>query len=777
MSNILPGAQDEPEEDVLADIDVPVYTSRLYELNIQAQDTVKEFALHDIDDEERLEKKRIAMHDAFTELYNEIAMFSQQIMGEEFDIAYLRERASHAEGEQKEQLENAIEELMAQSQRNLADIWMAKVMAWLHQAAAASGPFIEDDNKEKEKSASIQLAAVYTMLEKPFSAIPAKVDGTQKLRRVALGHQTHHLMSQGLDAADKQLSDILGRNKSAEAEFFDEFLNELVGQESTFRQAFNPFDELLWRDILSSFIFERATDLYNEALPHFQKSKKSNKQRIQLIKAWKQNTAGLSEVYLAMTYNDIADAQMRAGNLEDASKLYSVSSDAFSRAEKCFREVLSLQTNAEQSRVDKEQKKAQAYFCSAEAAVRSFEDLIVVNNKKEAQVVLKEIVKDLKKAEKLSKTRELTAAIQENLKTFSFVADLLKKPGDISGITAQISFAKDLRKTGLIHIVNKALDDAHSHMSRSPADALDAIREGLDSLGILLSLEAEDDEVGSLRNKTLAILNHVKYVIQFQLSSELKHGVKFVMSRILENLHAAEAASYYKVIGEKEPAEEMTDLGRLALATAYASEAQVFGNQADQWAFRAQIERMSTFQKLQDELAILEDDDSIDGVLMAHENTIERIKQAVAAFESAANELNAVKGNEIRKNNNVEAQVTQLRGVVMKYKGDLSRLMGAKSDFMAEFHYRKGDLSKAQRHYSDANDQLREAVGNYTVAAQVFQQLGDAQAAQSVDTKAKTTDLLARTVWDNRQKIGMDQEPTIKGDAELSALYQGSTGH
>ena len=95
---------------------------------------------------------------------------------------------------------------------------------------------------------------------------------------------------------------------------------------------------------------------------------------------------------------------------------------------------------------------------------------------------------------------------------------------------------------------------------------------------------------------------------------------------------------------------------------------------------------------------------------------------------------------------------------------------------MAEFHYRNGDLSKAQRHYSDANDQLREAVGNYTVAAQVFQQLGDAQAAQSVDTKAKTTDLLARTVWDNRQKIGMDQEPTIKGDAELSALYQGSTG-
>ncbi|MGY5854652.1 MAG: hypothetical protein RTU92_13870, partial [Candidatus Thorarchaeota archaeon] len=64
MSNILPGAkEEEPEEeekDVLTDIDVPVYTSRLYELNIQAQDTVREFALHDIDDKEGLERKRIA---------------------------------------------------------------------------------------------------------------------------------------------------------------------------------------------------------------------------------------------------------------------------------------------------------------------------------------------------------------------------------------------------------------------------------------------------------------------------------------------------------------------------------------------------------------------------------------------------------------------------------------------------------------------------------------------------------------------------------------------
>jgi hypothetical protein len=112
----------------------------------------------------------------------------------------------------------------------------------------------------------------------------------------------------------------------------------------------------------------------------------------------------------------------------------------------------------------------------------------------------------------------------------------------------------------------------------------------------------------------------------------------------------------------------------------------------------------------------------------------------------------------------------------MKYKGDLSRLEGAKNDFMAEFFFKRGDRSKAKMHYQDANDQLREAVGNYTVAAQVFQQLGDAQAAQSVDGKAKMTDLLARSIWDNKQRIGMDQDPTAKGDAELSALYMGSSG-
>jgi hypothetical protein len=143
------------------------------------------------------------------------------------------------------------------------------------------------------------------MLEKPFSAVPQKVDGTQKLRRVALGMQAYALLKESLEAEDSELTLILGKNKSAEAEFYDEFLNELIGQESTFRQAFNPFDELIWRDIISSFIFEQATDLYNEAIPHFQK-KREHKDRLAMMKSWKQNTAGLSEVYLAMTYTDIA---------------------------------------------------------------------------------------------------------------------------------------------------------------------------------------------------------------------------------------------------------------------------------------------------------------------------------------------------------------------------------------------------------------------------------------------------------------------------------------
>ncbi len=780
MSNVLPSSKKKASQQDDSDTDdTTIFTSLLFELNIKAQDAVRDFSLHDIDDKEGLEKKRIEMHDAFTELYDTITAFNEQIMIDEFDLVYIRNRIAQSEGEAKTQLESALEELTAQSQKNLTEIWMARVMAWLHQAAAASGPFVEEEHADKQKNASKYLAAVYTMLEKPFSAVAMKIDGTQKLRRVALGMQAYNLLRESHEAKDVELSSILGKNMSAEAEFYDEFLNELIGQESTFRQAFNPFDELVWRDIISSFIFEQATDLYNEAIPHFGK-RREEKDRLSMIKSWKQNTAGLSEVYLAMTYTDIADAQMRAGNLEDASKLYQVASDAFGRAEKCFREVIALQTNAEQSRIDKEQKKAQSLYCSVEASVRTLSELIKLNNSSEATIVLKDIFKNLEKAEKLAKTRELTGAIKEDLKTYNFVKELLekqkKKTNDISSIIDQIDFAKDLRKTGLIQDVGKDLDEAEALMASNPAEALDSIREGLNSLGILLSIEAEDQEVGNLRNRTLALLNNVKYMIQFQLSSQLTHGVKFIMSRILENLHAAEAASYYKVIGERGPAAELTDLGKLALATAFASEAQVYSRQSEQWSFRAQIERMNVFRRLEDELTQLDDEDIVEDALEIHDGAISRIKQTVASFESAANELDSVKGEMIRLRNNVELQVKQLQGVVMKFKGDLSRIQGARSDFMAEYMFKTGKKSKAKMHYTDANDQLREAVGNYTVAAQVFQQVGDAQAAQNVDNRAKTTDLLARSVWDNRQRLERDQEPSEKGETELVALYLGSAG-
>ncbi len=776
MSKVRHGSKKSSKTDS-SDDDIQIYTSLLFELNLKAQDAVREFALHDIDDREGIELKRIAMHDSFTELYDNVASFSQQVMVGDFDLAYLRNRVAQSEGEAREQLETALEDLTAQTQSNLADVWMSRVMAWLHQAAAASGPFVENEHEDKLRKASKYLAKVYTMLEKPFTAIPHKVDGTQKLRRVALGLQAYNLMKASLEEDDDELTSILGKIKSAEAEFYDEFLNELIGKESTFRQAFNPFDELIWRDILSSFIFEQATDLYNEALPLFKKKRKL-KEKVTTIKAWKSNTSGLSEVYLAMTYTDIADAQMRAGNLEDASKLYIVASDAFGRAEKCFREVLALQSNAEQSRIDKEQKKAQSLFCSAESSVRVLTELLQLNNKTEAKKVLKEIFKNLRKAEKLAKTRELTGAIQGDLKTYAFVQDLLKKrgDGDISGIIAQIQFAKDLRKTALIQDISKSMDETKIEMIKNPADSLDSIRQGLDTLGILLSLENEDAEVGELRNKTLALLNNVKYMIQFQQSSQLEQGVKFIMSRILENLHAEEAASYYKIIGENDAAQELMDLGKLALATAFASEAQVYSRQSEQLAFRAQIERLNTFQKLKDELAMLEEDDPLENALEIHDGTISKVKQTVASFEAAANELDSVKGEDIRLKNNVEDQVKQLQGVVMKFKGDLSRLEGAKSDFMGEYMFMQGEKSKAKIHFSDANDQLREAVGNYNVAAQVFQQVGDAQSAQNVDTKAKTTDLLARSIWDNRHRIDRDQEPSPKGEPELAALYLGAGG-
>ncbi|MFX1482789.1 MAG: hypothetical protein ACFFCP_06315, partial [Promethearchaeota archaeon] len=175
-------------------------------------------------------------------------------------------------------------------------------------------------------------------------------------------------------------------------------------------------------------------------------------------------------------------------------------------------------------------------------------------------------------------------------------------------------------------------------------------------------------------------------------------------------------------------------------------------------------------------LAMLEEEDPIEDALEVHNGTISRIKQTVASFQAAANELDSVVGASIRTKNNVDAQVKQLQGVVMKFKGDLSRLLGAKDDFIAEYMYKTGKKSKAKMLYSNANDQLREAVGNYTVAAQVFQQVGDAEAAQNVDNRAKTTDLLARSVWDNRQRIDRDQAPSEKGDPELIALYLGTAG-
>jgi len=49
------------------------------------------------------------------------------------------------------------------------------------------------------------------------------------------------------------------------------------------------------------------------------------------------------------------------------------------------------------------------------------ERLLEINNKTEAKKVLKEIFKNLRKAEKLSKTRELTGAIQGDLKTYALL--------------------------------------------------------------------------------------------------------------------------------------------------------------------------------------------------------------------------------------------------------------------------------------------------------------------------------------------------------------------
>jgi len=753
--------------------DVKVYSSRFFQLNLGIQDAVRDFILHDIDDTEGLESKRIQMHDAFTNLYEGIASFGQDVMAESFDMEFLRKGIVQAEPEVKEQMESALEDLVEQEKSQLAEIWMAKVLAWLHQSAASSSPFVESTNQESKKKALTLMADIYTMLEKPFSAVPSKVDGTQKLRRVALSDKAHSLQMKAKGGKNGNPRMVVN-TKISEAEFYDEFLNELIGNESTFRQAFNPFDELLWRDLLSFFIFEEATELYNTVMPLLKELDDEERYELEKLKDWKKNTAGLSEVYCAMIYNDIADAQMRNGNLEDASKLYMTASEAFGRAEKSFKEVPKLYDNAQQSEKDKKHRKAQALFCRAENNVKTLSDLLKVNNRDAAVELLEDISKDLQKAEKLSKRRELTAAIQENLRTFSFVEDMLgKQEKNLKNIVEHIKFAKDLRKTGLIQNVNKHLDEAGAHMRKKPADALEEIREGLSILGILLNLETEDKEVRHLRNKTLALLGHIKYLIQFKLSSQLEGGLKFIQSRILENLHAEEAASYYKIIGEKDRAAELMDRGRLAVATAYASEAQIYSKQSEQLAFKAQLDRTNLSGDLDEQVADLEEEHILQKGIKSHDVTLNRIECAKAAFQAAANELDSVEDEQIREKNNVNMQVQQLRGVVMKLNGDLARIKGAKDDFMAEVSSKLGDDTEAKRLYSDASDKLRNAVGDYSDAVEVFREIGDNQAAQNVEGRAKIADLLARGVWDNKQRISREQEPNYKGQDELIALYQG----
>ncbi len=750
--------------------DVNIYTSKLYELNIIAQDSVREFSLHDVDDKEGLERKRVAMHDAFYDLYMAIAEFHKDIMVNEFDVAYLRDGIESTEGETKQQIQTIYEKIVEKYQSDLANVWMAETMAWLHKASSIHSPFTNEDHPDKTGEAAKVLSEVYTMLEKPFSVVPGKVDGTEKLRRVALGHMAVNIIRDYVD--EKELGKLLANSKITEAEFYDEFLNELIGLESSFRQAFNPFDELLWRDILSSFIFQEASRHYEEAIPRLKESGAYEEHEVKKIEDWMANTNGLMNAYLAMAYTDIADAQMRAGNLEDAAALYNLSSDMFHKAEEAFSKITITQRNAEQAKTDAEQRQAQALLCQSEASVQTLTDLLNVNNREEAMKTLKEIFNDLKTAESLAKTPELTSAIKENLRIFSFVEELLKKETqDLTAIRGQIEFAKDLRMTGLIEDVNKALDDVSRNLRSNTSDAIDAIREALISLGILLSLDSEDEEVIRLRNRTMALLHHVKYVIQFHLSSEFVGGVQFVLSRILENLHAVEAVSYYKVINEQEPISELTDVGKLALVTAFTQEAQMYTQRGGHWAMRSQIERSKIFQELDEEAK--GDENLIKRALDVHDKTIMKIKQAIAAYQAATNELETVTNEEIKKSNNIDAKIKALQAIVMRYRGDLSRLEGAKNDFMAEYYYKLGNKSNAQRYFSDAFELLREAFGNYNVSASMFQQIGDAESAQEVSNRAKVADLLARTVWDTRQKLERDQEPPFKGDPELTALYQG----
>jgi hypothetical protein len=94
VSNVIPRRDEKDEVDLEG---IEVYTQQLMELNAESQDAVRDFALHDIDDQEGIERELLEMHDTMTKLYDQVARFSEDIMTEDFDMAYLRERISQAE--------------------------------------------------------------------------------------------------------------------------------------------------------------------------------------------------------------------------------------------------------------------------------------------------------------------------------------------------------------------------------------------------------------------------------------------------------------------------------------------------------------------------------------------------------------------------------------------------------------------------------------------------------------------------------------------------------
>ncbi len=757
-----------------------LYTDIILQLEETAQKSIHDFATHDVSDLEGLEKKRKKMHEDFFNIYSKILDLIRIVRSEiQFDIDFTSKRFSFTKNEQEQsQIKQALEKLKIEYSNNLSIEWRFRVFAWAHKHATTKGIFIDELNEDAQKESIRLLSDLYNMLDLPFSTIVSKTDGAQKLRQVAITYKVKSLLEANKAADDKEISDIVTKNYISEGEFYDDYLNELLEDESILRGAFNPYDDILWKDILSIFAYEEAMKKYENAINSLENSAQFGKREQELVKQWKTNVEGLIHIYKAALYSDIANIQIEIGNYSNAGLMFKKSAEEFNNAKEVFKREPQLKDNAERAQKDGEGIFAEGLLAEAVSYEKDFEKAIQEGDREKANELIDKILKNLDEAGNLNSSSEISRAIEEDKRTYTFIKDMIKNTEqDIKSIKQQLDFARGLRKTGLIQTIESLIKDTEKDMERNPSEALNSIKKALKNLGLLEIMVPDDEKTKLLSNHIQALSNHVKYLIQYEISSKVSSQIIFVISRIIEYLTLKDAAKYYRKIKNTDKAEQLEDFANLALSTAYTTEANIFLKNSEQSTFNARVIREQTMEELKDIDKVNITQEKITSILSEaeklHDAVIESATKCLMAFKKTAEQLKKIKTEKIKQQNNTEIQLQQLEIYMIKLEADINRFNAAKEILIGEVYAKKKDLLKAGRYFSKATDYLRTASQMYGNSANKLSMIGQGKLAESIAAKAQSANFLSRITWDNRQKAQQQQKIRFFSDVELNELYEG----